>query len=1257
MRTVFTIVAILIGLAFSLAVFLGNRPQEQAVDPTTPPRPLEQIEQTHDVTTPITTDARPARNPPATASEMDSDASPAQTQPAETTQPKPAISSSTSVTGSLLHGLRPRPATRSGPSTIGSVDPQSPYKLQAELTGWGAAVRAIRLNRYHSTALGQDPYTIQQPVKASRIEADGKTVTYSIYPFAARAIHVNDQSIDLQKPSGDQPVWALVAPGQYQLTLENGQGQSILRVTRRYWLDDQKAVYDLRCDQKVENLTGQPLEVVWEQYAQGDVPPDSTAYMGDRRNLAVGYRNFDYNPSGQFVYTDGTFLPRQEVIAESSLTGSYAGPWVFSVANNASPLWPNEGLPPPDDRSLVWAGALNRYFAAVVHPVFDGNDLEAASSPSSRPSLDSKFARLGLYVFGPVGQGADDGRVMAFTLTSKPIELAPGSSESLDLSLYAGPRSTEVFEDPVYTGLGFAKLVVYNLGGPCAFCTFQWLAKGLLGFLKILHAIMFDWGVAIIILVAVVRLILHPITKKAQINMMKMGKQMQAIQPELEKLKKKYGEDPKRFQQEQMKLWREKGINPAGMLGCLPMFLQTPIWIALYAMLYYAIELRHQPAFYGLFQAVSGGSWGFLADLSSADRFISFFDEPQVIRLIMISFDYSSLNILPLLMAVVFFFQQKFTTPPPANEQAAQQQKIMKFMVLLFPIMLYSAPSGLTLYILASTAAGVLDSYIVRRHINEAEEAGTLFEKKEPKPGGFMDRMQKALAAKQAEMMQVQEARQSGNAPQDRQASQAEMTGVDDTIVAVSSPPGRSARGLVRLSGPRVMRIMGRLLEPPQSSVEHLQAWPTPRRLTASRIQLPTANTINEEDPPVVTLPVLLSFFMAPRSYTGQDMAELQCPGHPALLDRVIRRTIGLGARLAEPGEFTYRAFLAGKMDLTEAEGVAATISAVSDGQLQAASLLRGGELGRFAVELVDQLSRHLALVEAGIDFTDQEDVVPIAPGSLDERLEVIVSKLDDLLTRSRSWGSLEALPRVVLVGAPSTGKSTLFNALLGRPRAVTARTPGTTRDVLTEPLTLETASGTAVEVMLVDIAGLDEPTTALDRDVQAAARQAVEQADLILLIDDDQRAATVRERSSEYPLPPRVPVLRVRTKTDLTDPRPTGRLHDPDWDSVVSVHRDEGLDDLRRAILDRIGDRAVSVRGQMLALQPRHEQALHQAREALEQARDLLAAQRHGRAIDRVELVAGVMRQALDQLAALGGRVTPDEVIGKIFATFCIGK
>lgn len=439
-----------------------------------------------------------------------------------------------------------------------------------------------------------------------------------------------------------------------------------------------------------------------------------------------------------------------------------------------------------------------------------------------------------------------------------------------------------------------------------------------------------------------------------------------------------------------------------------------------------------------------------------------------------------------------------------------------------------------------------------------------------------------------------------------------------DTIVAVSSPPGRSARGLIRLAGPEAFTILDHLID----------ARPESRRIESRPLQ----------HAPLPAIPVLIAIFPGPHSYTGGDVAEVQLPGHPALLDRVIHAALGLGARLAEPGEFTFRAYTAGRLDLTQAEGVAATINAVSDGQLAAAAHLRDGELARFAAQHVDRLANFLALVEAGIDFVDQEDVVPIAPGKLAQALTELEHALTKLLSNSRSWGAVEALPRVVLVGPPSAGKSTLFNALLGHPRAVIDVDPGTTRDVLAEPLALPDG-----EVMLLDIAGLDAADSTLDRDVQQQAHDAIRTADLLLIVGD---APPLSESAC--------PRLYIHTKCDLTASEQHPEVSRPNT-LRVSGATGEGLDKLRQAITDRLGDRAISVHAELLSLQPRHESALREALACLQDAAAHVDPDAH--ALDEIELVAGAMRQALDQLAGLGGQLTPDDVIGRVFSTFCVGK
>lgn len=437
------------------------------------------------------------------------------------------------------------------------------------------------------------------------------------------------------------------------------------------------------------------------------------------------------------------------------------------------------------------------------------------------------------------------------------------------------------------------------------------------------------------------------------------------------------------------------------------------------------------------------------------------------------------------------------------------------------------------------------------------------------------------------------------------------------TIIAVSSAPGQSLRGLIRLSGPeswQMVQILGAVID-------------IPRCLTPTHIMFDGRK-----------LPCLILGFRGPASYTGQDLVELQVPGNPALLDQLVHRLIQHGARMAEPGEFTFTAYLAGKLDLTQAEGIAATIHATSQAQLQAARLLRQGNLGIFSHKLVDELANALALVEAGIDFTDQDDVVAITPKQLVDRLTQINKQLTDLLANARSWGALEALPRVVLVGPPSVGKSTLFNALLNRQRAVTHEQAGTTRDILAEPMVLQRAEGSKVEVMLMDIAGLDDATNALDCDIQLVARQTIEQADIVIFLGECEPAPHV---------------IRVRPKMDLPN------MHQADVSDIlpISAQTGMGLPQLKRTILAKLGDRGVSIAAEKLALQPRHELALKQSVTAIDEALLRVEPQANQHALNDLELIAGTLRDGLDHLASLGGEMTPDDIIGRVFATFCVGK
>lgn len=452
-----------------------------------------------------------------------------------------------------------------------------------------------------------------------------------------------------------------------------------------------------------------------------------------------------------------------------------------------------------------------------------------------------------------------------------------------------------------------------------------------------------------------------------------------------------------------------------------------------------------------------------------------------------------------------------------------------------------------------------------------------------------------------------------------------------DTIVAAASAPGRSPRAVIRLSGAATREVLASVLAGP--------ARPFDRGVFASSLQTPTAERGN------TSLPVLVAVFRGPSSYTGEDSAEILLPGNPYLVERVLGLLGAIpGVRPATPGEFTARAYLNDRMTLDQAEGVAATIAAQSAAQLTAARSLLAGRTGAAYLAWAEELATLLALVEAGIDFSDQEDVVAVSPAALATRLSALKSAIGAFLGGDGSREASGELPRVVLAGPPNAGKSTLFNALLGRRRAAVSPVAGTTRDVLEETLDLaRDAPGTA-PVMLADLAGVEEATAAnLDAAAQARARGALAAADVVVQCDPSGRFPPLTT-------PPRGGIIRVRTKGDL--PVASHGKVPPDAGIAVCALDGWNLGTLRRAIADAAWGARTSG---LAAILPRHRRALSETGVQLREALATFSPQ--ARTLSDPALTASALRSALDSLGELVGRISPDDVIGRVFATFCIGK
>ena len=456
------------------------------------------------------------------------------------------------------------------------------------------------------------------------------------------------------------------------------------------------------------------------------------------------------------------------------------------------------------------------------------------------------------------------------------------------------------------------------------------------------------------------------------------------------------------------------------------------------------------------------------------------------------------------------------------------------------------------------------------------------------------------------------------------------MLNATDTIAAIATAPGQAGVGIIRISGPQVSTIAGAMLG----------FTPKPRYAHYGPFYDQQGELIDEG---------IALFFPNPHSFTGEDVLELQGHGGTVILDLLLRAACDLGARLARPGEFSERAFLNDKLDLTQAEAIADLIESSSEQAARCAVRSLQGAFSRRIDALVEAVTHLRIYVEAAIDFPEEE-IDFLADGKVANDLSQLLTDLDTILAEAQQGSILREGMKVVIAGRPNAGKSSLLNALAGREAAIVTAVEGTTRDVLREHIHID-----GMPLHIIDTAGLRDSPDEVEQIGIARAWDEIRQADRILLLVD---ATTTPETDPHllWPdfidqLPPDAPLTVIRNKVDLTA-EPTG-IEQPTADAApvvrIAAKSADGLEVLRDHLKQCMGF-ASTTEGGFIARR-RHLDALERAQVSLWQGQDQLQGYGAG------ELLAEDLRAAQDSLGEITGAMTPDDLLGKIFSSFCIGK
>jgi len=615
-----------------------------------------------------------------------------------TNKQKPNTNGSTWPEGQKFQAVQPSDFhAEGGPAKtilVGSIDPKSEFEFQLKLSSKGAAIKQATFSKFDNRdRKNPQPLIFLSPVHRNGREllslANGEFVLVDQQrQFGLDGLSWKNFDKEIESDGSEKAT--------FEAVITDPNGEQFIKLTKSYVVVPD--TYLLRCELTIENLSGSEQEVRFN--LAGPVGIGREAFRSDMRKVIAGFKE----PQGNIISTRINLkaLEKAKTIEDRKLISKKA------------------------NTNFLWAAAANKYFSAILVPMPD----------EGKDYCDWVIDKTGSFYNPDRDSKANSGdETIGLNLAIASAELKPrnqqGSSKIYNFELFLGPKDKSIFgKNKHYRELGFVETIDFSLCFCCPEKLIKPLAFAILSIMKWMYGFIHNYGVVIIILVFVMRLIMHPITKKSQVSMSKMG----ALAPKAEQIKKKYANNKTEMNKQLMALYREQGASP--IMGMLPMMIQMPIWFALWSAVYSSIDLRGAPFL---------PFW--ISDLSIPDAAYTF---PAALTVPFLGWKIESLNLLPILMGIAFYLQQKLMpsqSQASTNPQVAQQQKMMMIMLpLLFPLMLYKAPSGVNLYIMASTFAGVIEQYVIRKHIKKKEEdeskglvsatskTGGKVKKKKPKP-------------------------------------------------------------------------------------------------------------------------------------------------------------------------------------------------------------------------------------------------------------------------------------------------------------------------------------------------------------------------------------------------------------------------------------------------------------------------------------------------------------------------------------------